>query len=314
MSFFPSSRRLVSTIMAIAVIATGTVGQTPQDPDVIRISTDLVQTGVVVLDKQGKFVPGLKAEQFVFKVEGKPITPAFFEQVTSGSDREQKLERTVGRGEIPAAPTGATSYRGRTIIFFIDDLHLSKESVESTRKSMYDFVDKQMSIDDLVAVASPTGQIGFLQRFTDIKPVVRAAVNRINYRPYTVRDHEHIPMSEYQALRIEQGDEDATEHYVNELMKQHNCRLPVGGQLGPPQGGPITRQEQRGTQPGMTKESATRIVQERAGFMMRQSESVTTATLGTLESLMRSSAELPGRKLVFLISDGFFLNDRSTGL
>ena len=317
MSFFPRSRRFVSTIIVVAVIATGIVGQTPQDPDdVIRISTELVQTGVVVLDKQGKFVPGLKAEQFVLKVEGKPVTPAFFEQVTAGSDRERKLEKSVGRSEVPqtASTTGATSYRGRTIIFFIDDLHLSKASVESMRKAMYEFVDKQMSADDLVAVASPTGQIGFLQRFTDIKPVVRAAVNRINYRPYTVRDHEHIPMSEYQALRIDQGDKDATEHYVNELMKQHNFKLPAGGQLGPPQGGPVTRQEQRGTQPGMTKEAATRIVQERAGFMMRQSESVTTATLGTLESLIRSSSELPGRKLVFLISDGFFLNDRSTGL
>lgn len=88
MSFFPRSRRFVSTVIAVAIIATGTVGQTPQDPDdVIRISTELVQTGVVVLDKQGKFVPGLKAEQFVLKVEGKPVTPAFFEQVTAGSDR-----------------------------------------------------------------------------------------------------------------------------------------------------------------------------------------------------------------------------------
>ena len=317
MSFTARSRRLVSAAISLALIATGVVGQTPQDPDdVIRISTELVQTGIVVLDKQGKFVPGLKAEQFVLKVEGKPVTPAFFEQVTAGSDREQKLEKTVGRGEVPqtASATGATSYRGRTIIFFIDDLHLSKESVESMRKAMYEFVDKQMSVDDLVAVASPTGQVGFLQRFTDLKPVVRAAVNRINYRPYTVRDHEHIPMSEYQALRIDQGDKDATEHYVQELMKQHNFRLPAGGHLGPPSGGPLGRPLERNAQPGMTKEAATRIVQERAGFMMRQSESVTTATLGTLENLMRSATELPGRKLLFLISDGFFLNDRSTGL
>lgn len=318
MSFITSTpRRIVSAALSITVIGAIVFAQTPQqqEPEVIRITTELVQTGVVVLDKQGKFVPGLKPEQFVLKVEGRQVTPAFFEQVTAGSDREQKLEKTVGRGEVPQASpaSGATSYRGRTIIFFIDDLHLSKESVESMRKAMYEFVEKQMSADDLVAVASPTGQIGFLQRFTDLKPVVRAAVDRINYRPYTVRDHEHIPMSEYQALRIDQGDKDATDHYVNELMKQHNFRLPAGGQLGPPQGGPITRQEQRGTQPGMTKESATRIVQERAGFMMRQSENVTTATLSTLENLMRSSTELPGRKLVFLISDGFFLNDRSTG-
>jgi len=33
-----------------------------------------------------------------------------------------------------------------------------------------------MSIEDQVAIASPSGQIGFLQRFSDHKSVVRAAV------------------------------------------------------------------------------------------------------------------------------------------
>src|SRR5688572_31618484 len=41
--------------------------------------------------------------------------------------------------------------------------------------------------------------------------------------------------------------------------------------------------------------------------------SVTSATLGALESLMRSVGQMAGRKLVFVISDGFFLNDRNTG-
>jgi hypothetical protein len=48
-------------------------------------------------------------------------------------------------------------------------------------------------------------------------------------------------------------------------------------------------------------------------MLMRQSESVTSATLTALESVMRSVSTMSGRKLVFLISDGFFLNDRSTG-
>jgi hypothetical protein len=35
-------------------------------------------------------------------------------------------------------------------------------------------------------------------------------------------------------------------------------------------------------------------------------------TLAALESLMRGAAQLPGRKLVFFISDGFYLNDKNT--
>ena len=55
------------------------------------------------------------------------------------------------------------------------------------------------------------------------------------------------------------------------------------------------------------------MVKERAQNLLKQSGMITNNTLLGLESLMRSSAQLPGRKLVFLVSDGFFLNDRNTG-
>src|SRR5262245_56366808 len=120
-----NNRKIVITLLTFSFLITTTFGQDPRpaDDDVIRIRTDLVQTGVVVVDKQGKFVDGLKPEEFVLKVDGRQVTPSFFERVTSGTLREEKLEGSVGKGAAPAPTTGAT-YRGRTIIFFIDDLHL----------------------------------------------------------------------------------------------------------------------------------------------------------------------------------------------
>jgi len=312
----PASIRVSAYLYHIA--AAVVVAQTPQQlaPDVIRISTELVQTGVVVLDKQGKFVPRLKPEQFVLKVDGKPVTPTFFEQVTAGSAREQKLEQAAARGGAPAAPVdnaGDVSYRGRTIVFFIDDLHLGAESVLRTRQAMQDFIDRKMGMEDQVAIASASGQLGFLQQFTDVKPVLRAAVARLVHRPYTIRDAENIKMTEYQALRIDQGDKDATDHYVEELLKATNFRLGRAGGIGPPSGGPAnTRPQGQGLMGGMTRESAARLVKERALVMLRQASAVTTNTLATLESLMRSSEGMAGRKLLFFISDGFYLNDRNT--
>jgi VWFA-related protein len=308
-----SSKKLTTIILALSLFVTLAVGQEPRPTDdVIRITTELVQTGVVVLDKQGKFVDGLKPEEFVLKVDGRPVTPSFFERVMAGTVREEKLEGSVAKGAAPAASTPVT-YKGRTIIFFIDDLHLSADSVQRTRKAILDFVDNQMSIEDQVAIASPSGQIGFLQKFSDLKPVVRAAVSRLNHKPYTVRDVEQIPMTEYQAMRIEQGDQSATEYFATELVKANNSRVPGG--LGPPNGGPIGAvkdTDNRRTQ-GMTPETASRVVKDRANLLMRQSQSVTTGTLAALESLMRSAGQMAGRKLLFFISDGFFLNDRSTG-
>lgn len=303
-------RRCVCVILLFALTFTA-VAQEPQQPaqtDVIRISTELVQTGVVVLDKQGRFVEGLKPEQFQLKVDGKLVTPSFFEHVVAGSAREEKLERAGVTGN--AVTAAETTSRGRTIIFFIDDLHLSADSVVRTRKAINEFVDTQMGYDDQVAVASPSGQIGFLQRFTDLKPVVRAAVTRLNHKPYTVRDAENIAMTEYAAIKIDQGDKDAISHFADEILKSTNYRS-SGGSLGPPSG-PYGGKSEKGQTGGMSREMAERNVKERANVLLKQSAGVTVNTLTTLESLMRSSSQMSGRKLVFFISDGFYLNDRNT--
>ena len=315
--FTVSSRLPLCFVLISSLLFTSiTFSQEPQKPadDVIRITTELVQTGVVVVDKQGKFVEGLKPEQFLLKVDGQPVTPSFVEHVIAGTAREEKLETSGAKpGEVPATATG-TSYRGRTIIFFVDDLHLSADSVQRTRKGILDFVENEMTIEDQVAVASPSGQIGFLERFSDLKPVVRAAVGRLNHKPYSVRDHEQIPMSEYQAVRIEQGDHSASDYFVTELMKVSSYKVPASGGLGPPAGGPVASSAgQKTSVAGLTPEMAKRMVKDRASLIVRQSEAITTGTLSSLEGLMRSVSQAPGRKVVFLISDGFFMNDRSTG-
>ena len=307
--------RIIIILLTISLVVTTTIAQNPRpaDDDVIRITTELVQTGVVVFDKEGKFVDGLKPEDFAIKIDGRQVTPAFFERVVAGSLREEKLEGSIAKGAAAPPPSTGVTYKGRNIIFFIDDLHLSAVSVQRTRNAILEFVENDMSLEDQVAIASPSGQIGFLQRFSDSKPVVRAAVSRLNHKPYTVRDLEQNPMTEYQALRIEQGDTSAIDYYATELIKANNMRV-VGG-LGPPNGGPIGAAKDTGNRQtaGMNRETAARVVKDRANMLMRQSESVTTGTLSALESLMRSLSQMSGRKLVFLISDGFFLNDKSTG-
>jgi VWFA-related protein len=304
------SQKIITSVLAISLVVTAAFAQDPAHDEPVRITTELVQTGVVVVDKQGRFVDGLKPEQFLLKVDGRPVTPSFFERVFAGTVREEKLEKSAASAA-RTTPTGAI-YRGRTIIFFIDDLHLSAASIQKTRKALLDFVDNEMSIEDQVAVATPSGQLGFLQRFSDHKSVVRAAAGRLNHRPYTVRDSEQVPMTEYQALRIEQGDQAATAYFVTELMKANNITVPQG--IGPPSGGNVSARVRGGkTTTGLTGETAQRMVKDRAHLLMRQSESITSGTLTGLESLMRSASDMPGRKLVFFVSDGFFLNDKSTG-
>ncbi|HYY94830.1 MAG TPA: VWA domain-containing protein, partial [Pyrinomonadaceae bacterium] len=140
--------------------------------------------------------------------------------------------------------------------------------------------------------------------------VLRVALARLTYKPFNVRDSEQVQMTEYQALKVDAGDRDALTQFAAMLIAQTNVPTPVG--VGPPAGGststPSTRQ-----QIGMTREQAERMVRERAQWILKQTSDYSLGTLTALESLVRGSSQFPGRKLVFFISDGFFLNDRNTG-
>jgi VWFA-related protein len=270
--------------------------QDPQD-DVVRVDTTLVQTDVMVFDKKGHFVDGLRPEQFELKIDHKPQPIAFFERITSGSLRDSRAGAAAAganpAGDPATRPTNTP--RGRVVIFFIDDLHLSPGSLVRTRKALNEFIENGMSDRDQVAITSPSGQIGFLQQFTDDRAALRSAVARLNYRTNTKMDMDNPPMSEYIALKIREGDEQAITYYVQELQKQ-NC-FKVAGE----------------TICTVSPQSARLLAKERAQEITTMAAPDTDNTLRLLEGLMRSAAQLPGRKLVFVISDGFYLNDAKTG-
>jgi len=62
--------------------------------------------------------------------------------VASGTAREQSL--TAGNFAAEAAGSAKTTYHGRTVIFFVDDLHLSLQSLDRTRQAILHFIGGEM--------------------------------------------------------------------------------------------------------------------------------------------------------------------------
>jgi VWFA-related protein len=295
----PVSFRYLKALFCATLLTSAAFAQTKPDKpveqeDVIRVNTELVQTDVMVFDKQGRFVDGLKAEQFELKVDKKPQTISFFERVTSGQDNTRPAVNQTTPNEA-SSPGSMARTAGRVVIFFIDDLHLSAESIARTRKSLLEFINGGIAKNDIVAVTSSSGQIGFLQQFTDDKLVLQSAVARLSYRAGAKPDMEQPPMSEFIASRIRDGDESTISFYVQEILKQ-NC-FKVRGE----------------TICMMDINAARNLVVQRANMITIQSAPDTDNTLSMLEGLMRTAAQLPGRKLLFMISDGFYLADKQTG-
>jgi VWFA-related protein len=268
-----------------------------QDDDVLRINTDLVQTAITVVDKKGKFVDGLDRAQFELRVDGQPRRISFFERVTAGSERETQL---AARNDpsVPVSTSGTATVRGRTIVFFIDDMHLSADSLNRTRQMLRHFLANDMNPRDSVAIVSASGQIGFLQQFTHNKEILSAAVERLSPRQYEVRGYGSgsARMREFDALIIDSGSSKAntgTEvlgYYVGECVRQ----------TAYPKTLPYARKAIAATCETQVRNSARAI--------LMQAGTITQNMYAALESLMRSSARAPGRKLAFFISDGFLLD------
>ncbi len=286
--------KLVYTALAIALALIGPTifAQTPEQPpskppdDVVKTFTELVQTDVMVFDKQGRFVNGLTKDNFEIKVDGQARPIQFFEQINAGTKNEEAQLAAARGNPIP----GETSTRvvpldrGRTIFFFIDDFHMDLSGFISSRKIISDFIEKDLAQNDQVAIASATGQIGFLQQLTNDRTVLRLALDRLGTRTYSVTDIERPTMSEYEAMLIDNNNIDVFEYFVNETI------LLNGRQF--------------------SREMASSVVRSRAQTILAQAAMLNTNMLSSLERLVRNAKDLPGRKLVFFISNGFLVQNR----
>ncbi len=303
-------RTLPLTLLLLAALALPTSAQKEEREqaadDIVRVTTELVQTEVMVFDKQGRFVEGLSPEQFELTLSGARQTVSFFERVRAGSASEA-AQLAAARRAAPAAPVkmdapapaeSLAADRGRVIFFFLDDVRLSNASLARARDSLRRFVADQMNPNDRVAVASTSGQIGFLQQLTDNPAVLNAAIARLGYR----RDPEaytgKTQISEYLASQIMDYGNRELFAYLMESVKMEQ-------QMG--------AGNKRGDHKLASTYSASPLLRNRLRQINAQGRMTTDATLSALQGLLLSAADLPGRKLVFFLSDGFILNERRSG-
>ena len=148
---------------------------------------------------------------------------------------------------------------------------------------------------DQVAIVSTSGQIGFLQQLTDNGAVLHEAVERLNYKRNPETYAGRTIISEYQANQVAEHNDRALFNYLVSSTINEYQLIPAKG--GDPRG---------------LSTLAINNVKNRVNQIQVNSRSVGDTTLAVLLSLMRSSAPLPGRKLLFFLSDGFITDTRGS--
>ena len=161
-----------------------------QDTDsVFRSRTEIVLVNVSVRDKNGNFVRDLKPEDFSVLEDNKPQKVASFDientdaAVTQDGAQVKVLDNAVAATQPaqPAAAANANAFKDRRlVVLFFDLSSMEPDEIERSAAAAQNYVDKQMSPADLVAVVSLRDAIAIDQDFTADKAALKKVLQSFN--------------------------------------------------------------------------------------------------------------------------------------
>ncbi len=278
--------------------AQGQKGEQPKEQTLLRLETELVQLDVVVSDKDGKLVHDLKREDFELFEDGvrQQITHFAIGTARQPASWLTRERRNPAKDFNPSATP--VEVRGeRYLVLAVDDLHLTPGNLILAKKTLLRFINNQMRAGDQIAIVTTSGNLGLFQQFTNERPVLERAINRLSLAQNRVAASSiDIPrISDYQAELIDRGDSDALELAIQEILRFEPEPSPRPSRGASRTGGGLSARDRAAAQ---ARAKARAIVAENAHYAR--------ATLTTLEGVIRSLRALPGRKMVVLLSDGFF--------
>ena len=235
----------------------------PDDSEIVKITTALIQLDVTVTDKNGHVITDLKPEEVEVYENGEKQKVTNFSFVSNVRTTEAKPKDKSS----PSVLLPPTQIRPeavhRTIALVVDDLTLSFESTYFVRRALKKFVDEQMQEGDLVAIIRTGAGIGALQQFTNDRRQLYAAIERVRWNPIGAGNVGAFAPLEPR----ERSLDPPTELAAGE-------RTPEG----------IQRE-----------------------FDEFRENVFAAGTLGAVNYVVRGMQDLPGRKSILLLSDGFKL-------
>lgn len=246
-----------------------------EDGQVVKITTNLIQLDVSVVDKNGRAVPDLSRDEVEIYENGVKQVITGFSFVDNPQPKPVKKEKAETNIPEPPLQIRPDQVR-RTIALVVDDLTLSFVSSAHTRRALKKYVDEQMQDGDLVGIIRTGAGIGALQQFTSNKQQLYAAIERVKWNPKGVgrfSSFDPIEPTGTETLR-RTGDPELVAFDKDDL------------------------------------DAERQFIEGNSDFR----ESIFTAgTLGALKYIVGGMAELPGRKSVILFSDGINVFNRIEG-
>jgi VWFA-related protein len=239
-----------------------------------------VTVDVVVTDKKGTPITGLKQADFVLTEDGEAQAIASFEaiQVPPTASVMPAARPRVSSNLDPEIQTG------RTFVILFDDIHLTPAQAHRAKGAVQEFLTTGVREGDRVTLVASGGGAWWSTRMEAGREELITLLKRLDGRHIPDRSPER--MTDYEAMRI------------------HIYRDPqVFGRVA-------RRFEAYGVQPSYSSPSASGIdpnpfISGRASEVYYQATARNRITLEVMERVLVSLAGTKGRKSLVLVSEGF---------
>jgi VWFA-related protein len=244
---------------------------------------EVVTVDVVVTDKKGAPITGLKKEDFVVTEEDAPQNITSFEAV------ELPATASAVTPERPRVSTNLDreSHSGRSFVILFDDIHLSPFSAQRAKAAVAQFLRTGVREGDRVSLVASGGGAWWSTRMEAGRDELITMLKRLDGR--YIPDTSNERMSDYEAMRIHIYHDQQVEERVGRRFDTYGVTQ-------------RNQQQQDDPNQGMNGDP---FVQARATDVYFQSVSRNRITLQILQRVLQALSAAKGRKSVVIVSEGF---------
>lgn len=184
-------RFLLSIVLACAVLSTTALSgdkdkkdkkdqAKEQEQQPFKISTHLVLVPVIVTDKRGEHIPGLKADDFEVKEDGNAQKIVRLDEFTADTGKVE-----------PSAPADGKTFSNQVVadhpkklaIIALDQVNTPFASAKDGARQLVDFLSKNIDASTLLAlVAMRHNGVQIIHNFTSDPSILQAAVKKVQWQ------------------------------------------------------------------------------------------------------------------------------------
>lgn len=247
--------------------------KSPDDIDVIKVTSNLVNVDVMVKDKKGKPITDLKADDFVLSENGARQNIEFFDSTLAGGPGpSQPSSVSVVTGTPP--PKGLPR---NIIAMVLDGQSTEGANLKHVRDGMTKYIRERITESDSVGLFAISGTLQLLQSFTQDKAKLISAV-------------EH-------ADGVSTGSKTAEQSGNNDAIADLRAKLAAGppSVVDSPAGGSALAQAM------IWRRVLEQYIQLRSSLSTQQSRPI----LAGLAAICEGLRTMPGKKTLVVFSQGF---------